>query len=80
MFLENFCTILQIHIKTHKYSGLVDMTKQISDQLTPERRRLVTRRNELVDLLACAVTQDGAIQLIKDLYLFRVSSTGGPIH
>ena len=56
------------------------MSKQNSGQLTRERRRAETRRNELVDLLARAIPQDGAIEPIKDLYLFRVSSTGKPIH
>ena len=56
------------------------MSKQNSGQLALERRRAAIRRNELVDLLAGAIPQDGAIQPIKGLYLFRVSSTGEPIH
>jgi AraC-like DNA-binding protein len=56
------------------------MSKRISRQLARERRRVKTRRNELVDLIARAIPQDGAIEPIKNLYLFRVSSPGEPIH
>jgi AraC-like DNA-binding protein len=56
------------------------MSKQTSPQFALERHRAETRRNELIDLIARFIPQDGAIQPIKDLYLFRVSSPGGPIH
>jgi AraC-like DNA-binding protein len=56
------------------------MSKQSSHQLAQERHRTETRRNELVDLIARLIPQDGAIQPIKDLYLFRVSTPGEPIH
>ena len=56
------------------------MSKQTSRPFAHERRRTETRRNELIDLIARAVPQDGAIEPIKDLYLFRVSSPGDPIH
>jgi len=56
------------------------MSKQTSRSLAHERRRADTRRNELVDLIARAIPQDGAIEPIKDLYLFRASSPGDPIH
>jgi AraC-like DNA-binding protein len=56
------------------------MSKQTSRQLVPERRRAEARRNELVDLIARLIPQDGAIQPIEDLYLFRVSTPGDPIH
>jgi AraC-like DNA-binding protein len=56
------------------------MSKQESRQLAEEKRRAETRGHELVDLIARLMPQDGAIQPIKDLYLFRVSTTGEPIH
>jgi AraC-like DNA-binding protein len=56
------------------------MSKQTSRPFAHERRRAETRRNELIDLIARAMPQDGAIEPIKDLYLFRVSSPGDPIH
>jgi len=56
------------------------MSKQTSRQLTYESSRAETRRNELVDQIARFIPQDGAIKPIKDLYLFRVSSPGEPIH
>jgi len=56
------------------------MSKHSSRQLAQDRQRAETRRNELIDLIARAIPQDGAIEPIKDLYLFRVSSPGGPIH
>ena len=56
------------------------MSKQTSRQLAHERRRAETRRNELVDQIARFIPQDGAIEPIKDLYLFRVSTPGEPIH
>jgi len=56
------------------------MSKQISRQLAHEKSRSETRRNELVDQIARFIPQDGAIKPIKDLYLFRVSSPGEPIH
>jgi AraC-like DNA-binding protein len=56
------------------------MSKQTSRQLAHERRRAETRRNELVDLIARFIPQDGAIKPIKDLYLFRASTFGEPIH
>jgi len=34
----------------------------------------------LIDLIVRAIPQDGAVEPIKDLYLFRVSSPGDPIH
>jgi len=56
------------------------MSKQTSLQLTNEISRAETRRNELVDQIARFIPQDGAIKPIKDLYLFRVSTPGEPIH
>lgn len=56
------------------------MSKHTSHQLERDKRRAEIRRNELIDLIARAIPQDGAIEPIKDLYLFRVSSPGGPIH
>lgn len=56
------------------------MSKQTSRQLAHERRRAETRRNELIDLIARFILQDGAIEPIEDLYLFRASSPGDPIH
>ena len=56
------------------------MSEQTSQQLTHEKRRAETRRNELVDQLVHFIPEDGAVQPIKDLYLFRVSSPGEPIH
>jgi len=56
------------------------MSKQTSRQSTHERSRSETRKNELVDQIARFIPQDGAIKPIKDLYLFRVSSPGEPIH
>jgi len=56
------------------------MSKQTSRQLTYEGGRAETRRNELVDQIARFIPQDGAIKPIKDLYLFRISSPGEPIH
>jgi AraC-like DNA-binding protein len=56
------------------------MSKQTSRQPAHERRRAETRRNELVDQIARFIPQDGAIKPIKDLYLFRVSTPGEPIH
>jgi len=56
------------------------MNKQPSHPLVHEKYRSGTRRNELVDQIARFIPQDGAIQPIKDLYLFRVSSPGEPIH
>ncbi len=56
------------------------MSKQILRQLAHERQRAETRRNELVDLIARFIPQDGAVKPIEDLYLFRVSKPGGPIH
>jgi len=56
------------------------MSKQISHQVAHESRRAETRRNELVDQIARFIPQDGAIKPIKDLYLFRVSTPGEPIH
>ncbi|MCA9944027.1 MAG: AraC family transcriptional regulator [Anaerolineales bacterium] len=56
------------------------MNKQTSPQLSHESRRAETRRNELIDQIACFLPQDGAIHPIKDLYLFRVSAPGEPIH
>ena len=56
------------------------MSEQTSQQLTHEKRRAETRRNELVDQLVHFIPEDGAVQPIKDLYLFRVSAPGEPIH
>jgi len=56
------------------------MSKQTSLQSAHERSRAETRRNELVDQIARFIPQDGAVKPIKDLYLFRVSSPGEPIH
>jgi len=56
------------------------MSKQTSQQLAYEKHRVETRRNELVDLIARFIPQDGAVKPIKDLYLFRVSTPGEPIH
>ena len=56
------------------------MSKQTSHQPAYEKSRSETRRNELVDQIARFIPQDGAIKPIKDLYLFRVSSPGEPIH
>jgi len=56
------------------------MSKQTSRQLVNEISRAETRRNELVDQIARFIPQDGAIKPIKDLYLFRVSTPGEPIH
>jgi len=56
------------------------MSKQTSPQLANEISRAETRRNELVDQIARFIPQDGAINPIKDLYLFRVSTPGEPIH
>ncbi|MDX1416970.1 MAG: AraC family transcriptional regulator [Candidatus Promineifilaceae bacterium] len=56
------------------------MSKQTSRQLAHERRRAETRRNELVDLIARFIPEDGAIKPIEELHLFRVSSPGDPIH
>jgi len=55
-------------------------SKQTSHPLVHEKHRTETRRNELVDQIARFIPQDGAIKPIKDLYLFRVSSPGEPIH
>jgi len=56
------------------------MRKQTSPKLVNENSRAEARRNELVDQIARFIPQDGAIKPIKDLYLFRVSSPGEPIH
>jgi len=56
------------------------MSKQTARPLAYERRRAEIRRNELIDLIARTMPQDDAIEPIKDLYLFRVSSPGGPLH
>jgi len=56
------------------------MNKQTSPHSAAERHRIESRRNELVDLIARFISQDGAIKPIKDLYLFRVSKPGEPIH
>ena len=56
------------------------MSEQASLQLANEISRSETRRNELVDQIARFIPQDGAIKPIKDLYLFRVSTPGEPIH
>ena len=56
------------------------MSKQASRQLANKISRAETRRNELVDQIARFIPQDGAIKPIKDLYLFRVSTPGEPIH
>ena len=56
------------------------MSEQTTRELVSERLRAEARRNELVDLIARLIPQDGAIQPIKDLYLFRVSTPGDPIH
>ncbi len=56
------------------------MSKQTSRQLAHEKRRAETRKNELVDQLARFIPEDGAVQPIKDLYLFRVSTPGEAIH
>ena len=56
------------------------MSEQISRQSAYERQRAETRRQELIDLIARFIPQDGAVKPIEDLYLFRVSSPGDPIH
>ena len=56
------------------------MSKQTSPQLSNEISRTENRRNELVDQIARFIPQDGASKPIKDLYLFRVSTPGEPIH
>ena len=56
------------------------MSKQTSRQSAREISRAETRRNELVNQIARFIPQDGAIKPIKDLYLFRVSTPGEPIH
>ncbi|HSQ83708.1 MAG TPA: AraC family transcriptional regulator, partial [Desulfobacterales bacterium] len=56
------------------------MSKQNSRLLSNEGRRAETRRSELVAQIARFIPQDGAIKPLKDLYLFRVSRQGEPIH
>ena len=56
------------------------MGKRGSNLLTDELRRAESRRNELTGLIARTIRQDGAVEPIKDLQLFRVSSPGAPIH
>jgi len=56
------------------------MNKQPSHPSAHEKHRAENRRNELVDQIARFIPQDGAIKPIKDLYLFRVSTPGVPIH
>jgi AraC-like DNA-binding protein len=56
------------------------VSKHTSHQLERDKRRAETRKNELIDLISRAIPQDGAIKPVKDLYLFRVSSPGEPIH
>ncbi|MCB0047653.1 MAG: AraC family transcriptional regulator [Caldilineaceae bacterium] len=56
------------------------MSQQASDRLAYEGRRVETRKNELADLIAHFMPQDGAIRPIDDLYLFRMSAPGKPIH
>lgn len=56
------------------------MSKHTSRQSASEISRAETRRNELVDQLDRFIPQDGAIKPIKNLYLFRVSTPGEPIH
>jgi hypothetical protein len=56
------------------------MSKQTSRLSAAERRMAETRRNELADLIARTIPEDGAIKPLKDLYIFRVSSPGKPIH
>jgi len=56
------------------------MEKQTSHQFVHERHMVDDRRGELVDLIAHHLPQDGAIQPINGLYLFRASAAGDPIH
>jgi len=56
------------------------MSKQPSHPSAHEKHRAETRQNELIDQIARFIPQDGAIKPIKDLYLFRVSAPGEPIH
>ncbi len=56
------------------------MSKQTSRRSAHERRRAETRRDELVDQIARFIPQDAAIKPIEDLYLFRASTPGEPIH
>ena len=45
-----------------------------------EKHRLEDYRKELIDLIAHFMPEDGAKKTLKDLYLYRVSSPGLPIH
>jgi len=56
------------------------MSKQPLHPSAHQKHRAETRRNELIDQIARFIPQDGAIKPIKDLYLFRVSTPGEPIH
>ena len=56
------------------------MSKQPSHPSAHEKHRAETRQNELIDQIAHFIPQDGAVKPIKDLYLFRVSAPGEPIH
>ena len=56
------------------------MSLQSSYELEHESQRAESRRKELANLITHFVQQDGAIEPIKGLFLYQVSSPGDPIH
>jgi AraC-like DNA-binding protein len=56
------------------------MTSMSNEQAEREARRTQDNRDELVERIAHTVREDGIIEPLKGLHLYRISSTGEPIH
>ena len=51
-----------------------------TDQIERETQRVQASRDELVELIARAIPEDGTVEPLKGLYLNRLSSPKGPLH
>ncbi len=56
------------------------MNSMNREQAEREARRTQDNRDELVERLAHAIREDGIIEPLKGLHLYRISSAGEPIH
>jgi AraC-like DNA-binding protein len=81
MILENDCLILQIfQVDDGETKEKVSMDVKNRQQSERETQQAQARTNELVELIARAVPDDGVIEPLKGLRLNRASAPKEPIH